>query len=107
MLRPTPHKNTEHATAGPDHHTGRLQSGTPRNAQLEPVLNWAKLAREDELELVHRSGKTLTSGRVDMRALDGSVLWLIQDDGKGRAMFLADDDVMVFRHKRAGSRPKS
>jgi hypothetical protein len=56
---------------------------------------------------VHRNGKTLTSGRVDMLALDGSVFWLIQDNGKGRAMFLPDDDVMVFRHKRAGNRPKS
>jgi hypothetical protein len=56
---------------------------------------------------VHRNGKTLTSGRVDMLALDGSVFWLIQDNGKGRAMFLPDDDVMVLRHKHAGNRPKS
>ncbi|WP_104046020.1 hypothetical protein [Arthrobacter sp. ZGTC412] len=69
-------------------------------------MNWTKLARQDDLELVHRNGKTLTSGRVDMLALDGSVFWLIQDNGKGRAMFLPDDDVMVFRHKRAPNRPK-
>jgi hypothetical protein len=83
-----------------------FQSGLPRHAQLEPVLDWAKLARKDDLELVHRNGKSLTSGQVDMLALDGSVFWLIQDNGKGRAMFLPDDDVMVFRNKRAGNRPK-
>lgn len=70
-------------------------------------MNWTKLARKDDLELVHRKGKTLTSGRVDMLSLDGSVFWLIQDNGKGRAMFLPDDDVTVFRHKRPGKRPKS
>ncbi|MEO5321077.1 hypothetical protein PV761_21120 [Arthrobacter sp. CC3] len=91
----------------PNHQTASLLSSLPRHAQLEPVLNWTKLARKDDLELVHRNGKTLTSGRVDMLALDGSVFWLIQDNGKGRALFLPDDDVMVFRHKRAGNRPKS
>lgn len=69
----------------------------PRHAQLEPVLNWTKLAHQDELELVRRRGKTLTSGRVDMLAPDGSVFWLNQDNGKGRAMFMAGDDVVVFR----------
>jgi hypothetical protein len=77
----------------------------PRHAQLEPILNWTKLARKDELELVRRSGKTLTSGRVDMLALDGSVVWIIQHDGKGRAMFLPDDDVVVFRHRRRQTGP--
>jgi hypothetical protein len=93
----------------PIHHrqTASFQSGLPRHAQLEPVLNWTKLARKDDLELVHRNGKTLTSGWVDMLALDGSVFWLIQGNGKVRAMFLPDDDVMVFRHKRAGNKPKS
>lgn len=107
MRSPAPDRNNGPAIAGPDHHTARMESGLPRHAQLEPVLSWTKLARKDHLELVHRNGKTLTSGRVDMLALDGSVLWLIQDDGKGRAMFLADDDVIVFRHKRAGNRPRS
>jgi hypothetical protein len=92
----------------PIHHrqTAGFQSGLLRHAQLEPVLNWTKLARNDDLELVHRNGKTLTSGRVDLLALDGSVFWLIQDNGKGRAMFLPDDDVMVFRQRRAGNRTK-
>jgi ABC-type sulfate transport system substrate-binding protein len=77
------------------------QSALPRRAQPEPVLNWTKLARRDDLELVHRDGRTLASGRVDMLALDGSVFWLIQDNGKGRAMFLPDSEVIVFRHRRS------
>jgi hypothetical protein len=35
-----------------------------------------------------------------MRAPDGSVIWLIQDGGRGRALFLHDDGVMVFRRAR-------
>ncbi|WP_156037156.1 hypothetical protein [Arthrobacter sp. UNC362MFTsu5.1] len=69
----------------------------PRHAQLEPVLDWTKLDQQDELELVRRNGKTLTSGSVDTLASDGSVFWLNQDNGKGRAMFMADEDVIVFR----------
>jgi hypothetical protein len=107
MLHPARHENKEPAMARPNHHTASFRSGTARHAQLEPVLNWTKLARQDDLELVHWDGKTLTTGRVDMLALDGSVFWLIQDDGKGRAMFLPDDDLLVFRHKRAGNKPKS
>ncbi|WP_457967212.1 hypothetical protein M1E17_10455 [Arthrobacter sp. D1-29] len=85
-----------------DRQTASFQSGLPRHAQLEPVLNWTKLSRKNDLELVHRNGKTLTSGRVDMLAVDCSVFWLIQDNGKGRAMFLPADDAMVFRHNRGG-----
>jgi hypothetical protein len=97
-LRPSEQKEQFIAIRKPQ--TASLQSGHLRHDQLEPVLNWTKLARQDDLKLVHRNGKTLTSGRVDVLALDGSVFWLIQDNGKGRAMFLPDDDVMVFRHKR-------
>lgn len=72
-----------------------------RQMDLEPVLDWTKLAEENDFHLVHRNGKTLTSGRVDMIALDGSVFWLIQHDGLGRAMFLPNDDVVIFRHRRS------
>jgi hypothetical protein len=79
---------------------------TPAAAQLdlEPVLNWTHLARKDEVELVLRSGKTLASGRIDTIALDGSVFWIIQDDGRGRSMVLPDEDVLVFRHRRPRNR---
>ena len=74
---------------------------------LEPVLDWTKLAREDDLELMQRNGEVLTTGRVDMIALDGSVLWLHQDDGKGRAMFLPSEDYMVLRHRKPGKGRKT
>jgi hypothetical protein len=32
-----------------------------------------------------------------MLALDGSMLWLQQDDGKGRALFLYCDGLRVYR----------
>jgi hypothetical protein len=49
---------------------------------------------------LHRAG--VASGRVDMLAPDGSVLWIIQNGGKGRAMFLHSDGLTVFRRPRAG-----
>jgi hypothetical protein len=49
---------------------------------------------------ITRNGRPVASGRIDMRAQDGSVIWLIQDGGRGRALFLHNDGVMVFR--RAG-----
>jgi hypothetical protein len=39
----------------------------------------------------------MTSGRIDMLSLDGSVLWLQQDEGKGRALFLHSDGLRVYR----------
>jgi hypothetical protein len=64
---------------------------------LEPIPNWTKLSRNDEVAL-YLGGEVLASGRVDMLAPDGSVFWIIQSDGKGRAMFHHGDGLMVFRH---------
>lgn len=69
----------------------RMKHGTP-----EPVPNWSKLSRTDEVE-IHCNGRAVTSGRIDMLAMDGSVLWLQQDDGKGRALFLHSDGLRVYR----------
>lgn len=74
----------------------------------EPVPNWCKLSRGDKVEVVTYE-RTVTSGRIDMLAMDGSVLWLQQDDGKGRALFLHSDGVLVYRRpqsckKRNGER---
>ncbi|WP_314194278.1 hypothetical protein [uncultured Arthrobacter sp.] len=65
----------------------------------EPVANWATLSAADEIE-IRRNGRTVTAGCVDMRAPDGSVIWLIQDGGRGRALFLQGDGVTVFRRAR-------
>lgn len=65
----------------------------------EPVANWATLSPADEVE-IRRNGRAVASGRVDMRAPDGSVIWLIQDAGRGRSLFLHSDGVTVFRRAR-------
>ncbi|MFE4229282.1 hypothetical protein ACFRJ8_15505 [Arthrobacter sp. NPDC056886] len=72
-------------------HTGILAT--------EPVPNWSKLSRAEEVE-IHGHGRAITSGLIDMLALDGSVLWLQQNDGKGRALFLNSDGVRVYRRQR-------
>lgn len=74
---------------------------------LEPVLDWAKLDRQDDLKLMQRNGRVLASGQVDMIAPDGSVLWLIRDAGKGRAMFFPSDDYIVLRQRRPGKGRKT
>lgn len=75
-----------------------LRARSPWPAR-EPVANWATLSPADEVE-IRRNGRAVASGRVDMRAPDGSVIWLIQDAGRGRALFLHSDGVMVFRRAR-------
>ncbi|KRE81171.1 hypothetical protein [Arthrobacter sp. Soil762] len=71
----------------------KSHTGSPRP---EPIPNWSTLSRTDEVE-IHNHGQVLTSGRIDMLAMDGSVLWLQQDDGKGRALFLHSDGLRVYR----------
>ncbi|WP_415853310.1 hypothetical protein [Sinomonas sp. G460-2] len=83
---------------GESHPISNQQSSLPQEIHLEQVLDWGTLTHLDELELVSHSGEPVAAGRVDMLAPDGSVLWLIQDNGKGRALFLPEDDVVVFRH---------
>jgi hypothetical protein len=73
----------------------------PRATPLEPVSNWGKLSRSDEVT-VCRDRRKVAAGRVDMVALDGSVFWIIQEDGKGRAMVHRKDGLTVFRKPGAG-----
>jgi hypothetical protein len=63
---------------------------------LEPVPHWNKLCKEDEV-LLFRAGEKIGAGRVDMRAMDGSVFWLIQSGGMGRHMVHAHDGLTVYR----------
>ncbi|WP_043438963.1 hypothetical protein [Arthrobacter sp. UNC362MFTsu5.1] len=81
VLSPSPSTQSQHQSRAP---------------LLEPIPDWAKLSRHDEITL-HRDGKEVASGYVDMLALDGSVLWLIQNDGKGRAMFHQQDGLFAIR----------
>lgn len=68
-------------------------TGSPRP---EPIPNWSTLSRTDEVE-IRNHGQVIASGRIDMLAIDGSVLWLQQHDGQGRAMFLHSDGLRVYR----------
>lgn len=83
-----------------------LAAGEPaRLSPLEPVPNWCRLSRSDEVT-VCRGRRRVTAGRVDMVALDGSVFWIIQEDGKGRAMVHQKDGLAVFRKAAAGRRAR-
>ncbi|MDQ1060651.1 hypothetical protein QFZ23_004552 [Arthrobacter globiformis] len=75
-----------------------IQARSPWPAR-EQVANWATLSPADEVE-IRRNGRTVAAGCVDMRAPDGSVIWLIQDGGRGRVLFLQGDGVTVFRRAR-------
>ena len=76
------------------------QAGGQR--KLEPVHDWTTLGRKDDITLVHADGRTVARGSVDTVAPDGSVLWIIHYDGRGRTMVLPDDDIIVHRHSSAG-----
>lgn len=89
--------NPRRRPAGPQHPARQARSGT---RPLEPMPNWVKLSRKDEVE-IYRDGGLVASGRVDMLALDGSVFWVVQNDGRGRAMFLHSDGFTVLRLPRA------
>jgi hypothetical protein len=67
-----------------------------RRNPLKPVPNWCKLSRADEVT-VCLDRRKVAAGRVDMVALDGSVFWILQEDGKGRAMIHQKDGLTVFR----------
>lgn len=77
------------------HRPAKPRTGSPTP---EPVANWSILSRADEVE-IHGHGQAIASGRIDMLALDGSVLWLEQNGGKGRALFLHSDGVRVYRRQ--------
>lgn len=81
----------------------RSRTLKPRTGSLtpEPIPNWSTLSRTDEVE-IHNHGQVIASGRIDMLAMDGSVLWLQQDDGQGRALFLHSDGLRVYRRPVRG-----
>ena len=86
--------------------TPSLAGGEPASlGPLEPVPNWSKLSRADEVTIC-RDRRRVAAGRVDMVALDGSVFWIIQEDGKGRAMIHQKDGLTVFRKPGRVRRPR-
>jgi hypothetical protein len=67
------------------------------------VPNWCTLSRTDEVE-IRQNGRTIATGRIDLLAFDGSMLWIQRDQGKGRALFLHSDGVTVCRRAPQATR---
>jgi hypothetical protein len=80
--------------------TNYSRTPKPLAARPEPVPNWSKLSRADQVE-IHRNGKAIASGKIDMLAMDGSMLWIHQDGANGRALFLHGDGLKVYRRPRS------
>ena len=59
-----------------------------------PVPDWSKLSRGDAVQVFRRDGTT-TLGHIDMFALDRSVFWIIQSEGRGRVMVCSADKPLV------------
>jgi hypothetical protein len=69
----------------------RIATRRPRSPQpAAAVPDWSKLSRGDVVRVFRRDGST-ASGLIDMLALDRSVLWVIQDGGRGRVMICCAD----------------
>jgi hypothetical protein len=64
----------------------------------EPIAIWAKLSRGETISL-YKGPEFIASGKIDMLAGDGSLLWIIQDEGRGRSLFLREDDFIIVRGK--------
>ena len=73
-----------------------LTAPSARTHNHRPVLNWCNLLRTEEV-LIYRQNQTVTTGRVDMVALDGSVFWIMEDDGNHRTMIHRNDGAEVYR----------
>jgi hypothetical protein len=65
-----------------------------RPRPTEPLPDWSKLSRGDRVHITRRDGASVI-GRIDMLALDRSVFWIFQDDGRGRLMVCSADKPLV------------
>lgn len=59
------------------------------------VPDWSQLSRNDAVQVARRDG-TVTTGHIDMVAMDRSIFWLIQDGGLGRVMVCSADRPQVI-----------
>lgn len=67
-----------------------LVSELRRTGVSRPAPDWSKLSRGDAVRVVRRDG-TVAAGLIDMLALDRSVFWVIQEEGRGRVMVCSAD----------------
>ncbi|GGI83792.1 hypothetical protein GCM10007175_21410 [Pseudarthrobacter scleromae] len=65
----------------------------------EPIPNWTRLHRGDQID-VYENGKLVTSGIIDMLALDGSVFWVTPNGADTRRLFLHADKLHVQKRVR-------
>lgn len=63
---------------------------------LIPVLVWSSLIHADQV-VIFDNGSPIDSGRVDIVASDGSVLWLQADGAARRRLFLRRDATVYKR----------
>ena len=70
----------------------RLRSRPP----VAPVPDWSRLTRDDVVQVLGKDGMA-TTGRIDMIAVDHSVFWIIQSDGRGRVMICRADQPLVIK----------
>ena len=61
---------------------------------IRPVPEWSQLSKNDAVQVAGRDG-TVTTGRIDMMALDRKIFWIIQDGGLGRIMVCSADRPQV------------
>jgi peroxiredoxin family protein len=52
---------------------------------------------------IHQHGEVIATGRIDMLAADGSVLWLHLAGGNERAIFLQSDGLRIYRSHRSAA----
>jgi len=72
--------------ANPRISTRRTRSPQPAAA----VPDWSKLSRGGTVRVFRGDGST-AAGLIDMLALDRTVLWAIQDGGRGRVIICRAD----------------
>ena len=73
-----------------------------RHPRGQPIPNWCTLSRSDQVE-VHRNGRPIATGRIDMLALDGTMLWILKEPGNDRALFLHSDGITIYRQPAQGT----
>ena len=82
--------------------TPRSPGSHTESRKPAPVANWSKLSRADYVQ-IHQHGEVIATGRIDMLAADGSVLWLHLAGGNERAIFLQSDGLRIYRSHRSAA----
>ncbi|MDQ0799363.1 hypothetical protein [Arthrobacter sp. SLBN-112] len=83
--------------------TNSERNGVPRRPPRgQPIPNWCTLSRSDEVE-IRRNGRHIAAGRIDMLALDGTMIWILKEPGNDRELFLRSDGVTLHRRLAQGT----